>query len=74
MLTGVAVTVAIVIALGLEGVDLIVVLLLGVAPVGSFTVTFAALEKLDTRLAVNALSLSLAASLVLSVLIGVLVA
>jgi predicted permease len=56
------------------GVDRTVVLLLGVAPVGSSTVTFAVLEKLDIRLAVNALSLSLALSLVLSVAIALLVA
>jgi predicted permease len=50
----------------LDGIDRTVILLIGVAPVGFVSVTFASLENLDVRLAVNALSLSLVSSLVLS--------
>ncbi len=51
-------------ALGLSGVDRALLLLLAVAPVAF--ITFAALERLDVRLATATLSLSLLASLVLS--------
>jgi predicted permease len=67
LLTGVLVAVGVVLAFGLEGLDRTIVLLLGMSPVAFVSVTFAALENLDTRLAVNALSLSMAASFVLSV-------
>ena len=46
-------------------------LLLGIAPIGFSTVTFASLEKLDEQLAVTALSLSLSLSLVLSMVVTV---
>jgi predicted permease len=46
--------------------DRTIILLLGVAPVAFVTVTFASLENLDVDLATAVLSLSLAASLVLS--------
>lgn len=47
-------------------------LLLGIAPIGFSTVTFASLENLDERLAVTALSLSLSLGLVLSMVVTLL--
>jgi predicted permease len=67
---GLAVAAAIVLIFGLEGVDRTVVLLLGVSPVAFNSVIFASLENLDVRLALNALSLSLVTSLILSVVIA----
>ncbi|MET0526265.1 MAG: AEC family transporter [Nocardioides sp.] len=64
---GALVAVALVLVLGLEGVDAGVLLLLGVAPVGFVTVTFAAKHDLDTELATQALALSIALSCVLSI-------
>jgi predicted permease len=67
--TGLAAAVAIVLIFGLHGVDRTIVLLLGLAPIAFNSVIFASLENLDVRLALNALSLSLVASLILSVAI-----
>lgn len=67
---GLAVAAAIVLIFGLEGVDRTVVLLLGVSPVAFNSVIFASLENLDVRLALNALSLSLVTSLILSMVIA----
>jgi predicted permease len=64
---GLAVAAAVVVVFGLNGVDRTVVLLLGVAPVAFNSVVFASLENLDVSLALNALSLSLVASLILTV-------
>jgi predicted permease len=64
---GLTVAAAIVLIFGLKGVDRAVVLLLGAAPVAFNSVIFASLENLDVGLAVNALSLSLVASLILSI-------
>lgn len=65
--TGAAVAGALAAALGLDGVDAGVLMLLGVAPVGFVTVTFAAKHDLDTDLATQALAFSIAASCVLSI-------
>ena len=54
---------------GLHGIDRTIILLLGVAPLAFASVTFASLENLDVRLATSALSLSLATSMILSLLI-----
>jgi predicted permease len=64
--SGLLVGVLLVVALGLDGMDRTILLLLAVAPVGFVTVTFASLERLDVRLAANALSLSMVGSFVLS--------
>ncbi len=64
--TSLVVSAVLVSALGLSGVDRALLFLLAVAPVAFMTVTFAALESLDVRLATATLSLSLLASLVLS--------
>jgi predicted permease len=68
--TGLAVAAAIVLIFGLKGVDRTVILLLGVSPVAFNSAIFASLENLDARLALNALSLSLITSLMLSVAIA----
>jgi hypothetical protein len=65
--TGLAVATALVVVFDLHGVDRTVVLLLGAAPVAFNSVIFASLEDLDVPLALDALSLSLVISLVLSV-------
>lgn len=64
--SAVLVVAAVVAVFGLTGADRSVLRLLGVAPVGFVTVTFASLEGLDVQLATAALSLSLPVSLVLS--------
>jgi predicted permease len=64
--TGFLIALVFVLAFDLQGIDRAVILLLGVAPVGFVAVTFASLENLDTKLAVNTLSVSLVVSLVLS--------
>ncbi|GAA1809179.1 hypothetical protein HC028_26035 [Planosporangium flavigriseum] len=69
LVTGLAVAALIVLVLGLTGVDRMIVLLLGVAPVAFNSVIFASLENLDVRLALTALSLSLVASLILAVVV-----
>lgn len=71
--TGLLVGVTIVLLFGLQDVDSGVILLLAVAPVGYVTVTFAALEDLDVPLATAALGLSLAVSLLLSLVVAGLV-
>jgi predicted permease len=69
LLSGLLIAAAVVLLLGLSGMDRTIVLLIGTAPLAFAVVTFASLENLDVRLATSALSLSLAASLVLSLLI-----
>jgi predicted permease len=69
--TGLAVGVPVILIFGLHGVDRTIVLLLAVAPVGFVSVTFASLENLDVRYAVNALSVSMVSSFVLSLAITV---
>ncbi len=69
---GLLVAVGLILAFDLHGLDRTIMLLLGIAPIGFSTVTFASLEKLDERLAVTALSLSLSLSLVLSMVVTVL--
>jgi predicted permease len=69
LVTGLVVAGAIVVALGLSGVDRTVLLLIGAAPLVFAVVTFASLENLDVRMATSALSLSLGVSLALSLLI-----
>lgn len=66
---GLLVAIGLVVAFDLQGLDRTIMLLLGIAPIGFSTVTFASLEKLDEQLAVTALSLSL--SLVLSMVVTV---
>jgi predicted permease len=68
---GLLVAVALIVAFDLQGLDRTIMLLLGIAPIGFSTVTFASLEKLDEQLAVTALSLSLSLSLVLSMVVTV---
>jgi predicted permease len=65
--TGLAVVAAVVLIFGLEGMDRTVVLLLGTAPVAFNSVIFTSLENLDVSLALDALSLSLVTSLIMSV-------
>lgn len=68
---GLIVAAGLILAFDLQGLDRTIMLLLGVAPIGFSTVTFASLEKLDDQLAVTALSLSLSLSLVLSMVVTV---
>lgn len=68
---GMFVAIGLILAFDLQGLDRTIMLLLGVAPIGFSTVTFASLERLDERLAVTALSLSLSLSLVLSMVVTV---
>lgn len=70
LLVGLVVGVAIVLALDLEGVDRGVLLLLSVAPLGFFAVTFASLEDLDVDLAAQTLAVSLLASFLLSMAVS----
>jgi predicted permease len=72
--TGLVVGVTIVVLFGLDGADRTIMLLLSVAPLAFVTVTFASLENLDVRLATSALSLSLATSLVLFLVVVLLTA
>lgn len=72
--TGLLVAAALVLGFDLSGVDRVLVLLLGVAPVAFVTVTFSALENLDVRLATATLSLSLLTSLLLSPLVALVAA
>lgn len=69
---GLLVGVALVLVLGLEGVDAGVLLLVAVAPLGFVTVTFAAKQDLDTDLATQALAVSIVASVALSLGIALL--
>lgn len=68
--TALSIAVLIIVIFDLEGIDRTIMLLLGVAPIGTVTVTFASLERLDVRLATSALSLSLAVSVVLSLAVS----
>ncbi len=72
LIAGMVVAIGLILAFDLQGLDRTIMLLLGVAPIGFSTVTFASLEKLDEQLAVTALSLSLSLSLVLSMVVTVL--
>ena len=74
MATGLLVATALVLALGLTGVDRSVLLLIGAAPLAFAIVAFASLENLDVQLATNAMSLSLVASVVVSMLVILIVA
>ncbi|MFC5729397.1 MULTISPECIES: AEC family transporter [Nocardioides] len=65
LLVGGVVAVCLVVVLGFDGVDAGVLLLLGIAPLGFVTVTFASQQGLDADLATQALALSVAASSVL---------
>jgi predicted permease len=67
--SGLVVATAVVLIFGLEGIYRTIVLLCGAAPVAFVAVTFASLENLDVRLATSALSMSLATSVILSLLI-----
>lgn len=71
VLVGLAVGVSIVLALGLDGPDRGVLLLLSVSPLAFFSVTFASLENLDVDLAAQSLAVSLLAGFVLATLIGI---
>lgn len=73
LLVGVAAATTIVVALGLDGVDRGVLLLLGVAPLGFVIVAFASVEKLDVELATQTLAVSLVASFGLSILVSLVV-
>lgn len=67
--TGFAVALVIVAVFGLGGADRTVLLLLAAAPLATVTVAFASMERLDTGLAVSALSLSMVSGFVLSLAI-----
>ena len=67
--SGLVVATAIVLILWLDGMDRTIILLCGAAPVVFVAVTFAALENLDVQLATSALSISLATSTILSLLL-----
>jgi predicted permease len=66
VLLGALVASALVVALGLDGVDAGVLLLLGVAPLGFVIVTFASQQNLDAELAVQSLALSIPLSIAVS--------
>lgn len=74
LLVGASAAAALVVALGLEGADRGVLLLLGVAPLGFVIVAFASVERLDVELATQTLAVSLMASFVLSILVSLAVA
>jgi predicted permease len=63
------VAVVIVLVFGLTGIDRTVLLLMGVAPTAFFIVAFATMERLDVRLTVNTLSLSMLVSLPLALVV-----
>jgi predicted permease len=67
--SGLAAATAVVLIFGLEGIDRTIVFLCGAAPIAFVAVTFAALENLDVRLATSALSISLATSVMVTLLI-----
>lgn len=73
LLSGLAVAGAMALALGLEGTDLGVLLMLGATPLGFIVVTFAAIHGLGTRLSANLLLVSLALSVATYSAFGVLV-
>lgn len=64
-----AVALAVVLIFGLTGPDRTVLLLMGVAPTPFLIVAFATMERLDVRLAVNTLSLSMLMSLPLALVV-----
>lgn len=66
---GLLVAVGLILAFDLQGIDRTIMLLLGIAPIGFSTVTFASLERLDERSRSASLSLSLSLSLVLSMVV-----
>jgi hypothetical protein len=70
--SGLVVGIAVVLIFGLDGMDRSIMLLIAVAPAAFVTVTFASLENLDVRLATTTLSLSLATSFVLSLVVALL--
>jgi predicted permease len=70
LLVGAVAATTIVLALGLDGADRGVLLLLGVAPLGFVIVAFASVEKLDVELATQTLAVSLVASFGLSILVS----
>jgi malate permease and related proteins len=72
LVSALTVGVLVILAFDLDEMDRTILLLLCVAPVAFVTVTFASLENLDVRLATSALSLSLATSLILSLVIALL--
>jgi len=74
LVSALAMATAIVLLLRLDGMDRTILLLFGVAPLAFAIVTFASLENLDVRLATGALSLSLATSAILSLLITLVLA
>jgi malate permease and related proteins len=63
------VALAIVLIFGLTGADRTVMLLMGIAPTPFFIVAFATMERLDVRLTVNTLSLSMLTSLPLALVV-----
>ena len=63
---GLSVATMLALALGLDGADRGVLLLLGAAPMGFVLVTFASLERLDAELAAQCLTLSLLTGFLLS--------
>lgn len=70
LLLGLLVGLVVVLAFDLEGVDRGVLLLLAVAPLGFFAVTFSSLENLDVDLAAQTLAVSLLGSFALSLLVS----
>ena len=72
LVSALSVVLAMAYVLDLGGMDRTILLLLSVGPIGFVTVTFAALENLDVRLATAALSVSLAVGLVLSFAVALL--
>jgi predicted permease len=69
LITGLFVAAAIVLLLGIGGMDRTLLLLLGAAPVVFAGVAFASSENLDVRLATTALSMSLVVSALVSLLV-----
>lgn len=72
--SGLGLAALVVLALGLEGADRTVLLLMGVAPTPFFIVPFAVMENLDVRLTVNTLSLAMLASLPMAIAVILLTA
>ena len=67
--TGLLVAIVLAVVLRLSGMDLTVLLLIGAAPMVFAAVAFASMENLDVKLATAAMSLSLAVSVAMSLLI-----
>ncbi len=66
LITGIIVATFVVLIFRLEGIDRVAVLVLGVAPVGFNTVTFASLENLDLEFAAETISISLLVGMIAS--------